>query len=80
MAKGGKRPGAGRKKGVPNRLTGELKDMILGALEDAGGREYLQKRATENPVAFLSLLGRVLPLQVSGEGGGAVRVIVEKAA
>ena len=73
MARGGKRPGSGRKKGVPNKLTAELKDMILGALEQAGGEEYLVRCAKKNPQAFLTLVGKVLPLQVAG-GGKAIEV------
>jgi hypothetical protein len=38
-----------------------LRDMILGALDDAGGQAYLAEQAHQNPVAFLTLLGRVLP-------------------
>lgn len=70
---GGKRPGAGRKPGVPNKLTGELKEMILKAADLAGGEggtvEYLKTQATANPNAFMSLLGRVLPLQGTGPQG-----------
>jgi hypothetical protein len=44
--------------------------MILGALSAAGGQKYLEQQAKANPTAFLTLLGKVLPLQVSGEGGG----------
>lgn len=72
--KGGARPGAGRPKGSPNKITGELKDMILGALSDAGGQQYLAEQAQKNPGVFLSLVGKVLPYQVTGEGGGAVKV------
>lgn len=57
----------GRKRGVPNKTTSELKDMILQALSNAGGVEYLQARAKDTPTAFLSLVGRVLPLQVQGD-------------
>jgi hypothetical protein len=57
----------GREKGTPNKLTKELKDMIRQALEDAGGIEYLVKQANENPNAFLSLVGKLVPLQLSGE-------------
>ncbi len=59
--------GIGRKKGVPNKVTGALKDMVLKALEGAGGVTYLQKQATDNPTAFLTLVGKVLPLQVTGK-------------
>jgi hypothetical protein len=67
----------GRAKGAQNKVTTALKDMVLTALAGAGGVKYLQKQATENPTAFLTLVGKVLPLQVSGEGGGPVKVIVE---
>jgi hypothetical protein len=68
--KGGKRPGAGRKKGVPNRHTKELKDMILSALDGAGGVDYLQERASDprTASAFLTLVGKVLPMTVQGPG------------
>lgn len=57
----------GRKKGEPNKNTGVIRDMVLAALEGAGGVKYLQTQATENPNAFLSLVGKVLPLQVTGK-------------
>jgi hypothetical protein len=70
----------GRKKGTPNKLTGELKDMVLSALDQAGGIEYLKARAVDNPTAFLTLVGKVLPLQVkgSGEGGEIVHKVVHE--
>ena len=67
MPAGGKREGAGRPKGVPNKMTKALKEMILGALDDAGGQEYLAKQAEENPSAFMTLIGKVLPLSVTGK-------------
>jgi hypothetical protein len=48
--------------------------MVLGALSDVGGRDYLAARALDQPVAFMGLIGRVLPLQVTGENGGALVV------
>ena len=62
-------------KGIPNKINADLKGMILGALSDAGGRDYLTKRAIDTPAAFMTLVGKVLPLQVTGEGGGPVWVI-----
>jgi hypothetical protein len=72
----GKKTG-GRTKGTPNKVTGELKDMILTALDDKGGVEYLKKCADDNPVAFLTLVGKVLPLQVNATHGGKVVTRVE---
>jgi hypothetical protein len=59
--------GVGRVKGVPNKVTKELKEMILGALDDAGGQAYLARQAEENPNAFLTLVGKVLPLSIKSE-------------
>lgn len=70
--------GKGRKKGVPNKTTAALKDMILSALDNKGGVEYLERQADENPTAFLSLVGKVLPMTVTGEGGGPLQVIINK--
>lgn len=43
--------------------------MILDALQGAGGVEYLKARAIDTPGPFLSLVGKVLPLQVTGKDG-----------
>lgn len=59
----------GRKAGQPNKLTREVKEMILDALSEAGGVDYLKARAIDTPGPFLSLLGKVLPLQVTGGDG-----------
>jgi len=73
---GGYRAGAGRPKGVPNKLTTDLKTMILGALEDAGGRDYLTQQAAQNPAAFLTLVGKILPLQMVGDRDNPVQFVV----
>jgi hypothetical protein len=52
-----------------------LKDMILQALANVGGVSYLEKHAQATPTAFLTLVGRVLPLQVK-EGGDDPKVPV----
>ena len=52
--------------------------MILQALDDKGGPEYLARQADENPAAFMTLLGKVLPLQVSGQDGGPLVVEIVK--
>ncbi|MBK6599162.1 MAG: hypothetical protein IPG25_15305 [Proteobacteria bacterium] len=68
MAEKPRRPKTGgRVKGTPNKVNAELKDMILGALNDEGGQQYLRTQAKENPTAFLSLVGKVLPMTVQGD-------------
>lgn len=72
--------GPGRPKGVPNKNTALLKDAILKAAQKAGGggdegiTDYLVSQADKNPVAFMSLLGKVLPMQVTGEDGDAIKI------
>ena len=62
----------GRAKGTPNKTTALLKDALLIAAEKAGGKAgmvgYLTTQASDNPAAFMSLLGKVLPLQIAGTG------------
>jgi hypothetical protein len=74
--------GKGRRKGAVNKTTAVLKDAILKAAEaigeDGKGRlgleGYLRRVAVEDVKAFSGLLGKVLPLQVTGEGGGPVQM------
>ena len=67
MAGSGAPKTGGREKGTPNRLSADVRAMILAALERAGGEDYLVQQATANPRAFLSLLGRLIPTQVTGK-------------
>lgn len=71
MAKGQKT--GGRVKGTPNHNTTILKDMILAALDKAGGVKYLIAQSSQNPTAFMTLVGKVLPLQVGGDPEHPVR-------
>jgi len=72
----------GRPKGSPNKTTALLKDAILAAADSAGGKggmaAYLAHQASENPGPFMALLGKVLPMQVTGDGDGAVIVEIVK--
>ena len=56
--------GKGRPKGVPNKTTRAVKEMILAALDKLGGEKYLITQGKENPVAFMSLLGRIVPSEI----------------
>lgn len=72
----------GRAKGTPNKTTALLKDAILLAATEAGGAEglvgYLKTQAIQNPGPFLALVGKVLPMQVTGEGGGPISFTWQK--
>lgn len=58
-------PKGGSRKGIPNKSTALVKDMIQGALEDVGGRQYLVEQARENPAAFMGLIKAILPKDVN---------------
>ena len=68
--------GKGRLKGVPNKATKALKDMILGALDDAGGQDYLRRQSIENPTAFMTLIGKVLPTTINADVKGEMKTTV----
>ena len=71
--RGGARPGAGRPKGSLDKGNALIREMVAEALNRAGGVEYLARVAESHPGPFLGLVGKVLPIQVTGEGGGAVQ-------
>lgn len=66
----------GRPKGVPNKNTKAAKDAIAEAAEALGGAKRLTAWAKEDPtnerVFWGTIYPKLLPLQVTGEGGGAV--------
>ena len=62
----GKR-GPGRPKGVPNKITKSIREMIEGAIEAKGGQKVFERGIEEQPAAFFALVGKVLPIQVQGE-------------
>lgn len=64
----------GKPKGATTKVTADVKAMILEALTNAGGAEYLLDQAHENPKAFLALVGRVLPMQIQGDKDNPVYV------
>lgn len=66
----------GRPPGSLNKISGDLKEMILEAMNRCGGIDYLQRQAEENPKTFLLLLGRVLPLQVTGDADNPIQQVI----
>ena len=67
----------GRKHGSLNKTTKAAKDAIAFAAEGLGGADRLIAWAKEDPLnerAFwTSIYPKLLPLQVTGEGGGALQ-------
>lgn len=86
--RGGSKPGerrGGRKKGTPNKTTKLVKEAIIEAAEalgeDGKGKNgttgYLKTLAVKEPKAFATLLGRVLPMEVTGRDGEPITVKFE---
>lgn len=68
-------PGPGRPKGSVNKVTADVKAMVLAALNEAGGAAYLLEQAKTNPNAFLTLVGKVLPLTIGGDKANPLEVV-----
>jgi len=69
----GRRDGGGSHKGRPNRINRDIKEMVLGVLNELGGTKYLAEQAQKNPAPFLALSGNVLPHTIIGTGAdGAI--------
>lgn len=64
----------GKKKGYSSANTTALKEMVLAALNQAGGINYLLAQSKENATAFLTLVGKVLPLTVAGDKENPLQV------
>lgn len=58
---------SGRPRGRLNKITADIRALILGALEEVGGRTYLVTQANANPNAFLALIGKLLPRDIKVE-------------
>lgn len=76
----------GKPKGATNKSTRVLKDAILLAAEGSGQDKkgkgglvgYLRRVADEDVKAFSGLLGRVLPLQITGDSAEPLIVKIIK--
>ena len=71
------KPGPGRPKGLPNKTTQAIKEMVVEALKNKGGVKYFEEQADKNPTAFMALVGKVIPLTMDGKLDGTYRIIRE---
>lgn len=80
--RGGPRAGAGRPKGVPNKVSTSMKQAIADAFEQLGGTNRMVQWAMEDPkhlTEFYKLAARLIPVEtnVSGANGGPIQTVLE---
>lgn len=61
-----KTPGSGRKKGHANKITTQVRDMVMRAIEFKGGVEYFIWAAENEPRSFLALAAKCIPQAIEG--------------
>lgn len=78
------RAGIGRPKGTKNKIPALLKEAVIRAAElegfDRKGKQgligYCRMLARDEKKAFATLMGRVLPLQVYGDKGNHITIVI----
>lgn len=77
----GSKPGeyrGGRKKGTPNKTTAKVKEAVEAVFEGLGGVPALQRWVQADPdnakTFYGSIWPKLLPVQLSGEGGGPIKL------
>lgn len=63
MAGPGQPKTGGRKKGVPNKTTSEVKKALTEAFDKMGGIPSLVEWGKENPTEFYKLWVKLIPVQ-----------------
>jgi hypothetical protein len=66
----------GRAKGTPNKTTSAAKEALSLAFQGVGGVEALTEWATDNQTEFYKLWAKLVPLEVSGEGGEPIKFVI----
>lgn len=68
----------GRVKGTPNKTTQAAKDAIASVAAGLGGADRMLEWAQSDPINerifWQNIYPKLLPLQVTGEGGGPLLV------
>ena len=73
-----RQPPGGSRKGRPNKITSDLKEMVFGALENGGGQKFLEQQMKENPTAFMTLLGKFVPKDLNVTADSTINIILNK--
>lgn len=60
----------GRKKGVPNKNTAQIKSAFVEAFEKRGGTKALLKWAESNETEFYRLASKLIPAEIKNEVSG----------
>lgn len=72
-------PGPGRPKGIPNKITQTAKEAIAQAAAELGGAtrlvEWVKEDTGNERVFWGTIYPKLLPLQVTGEGGGPLETV-----
>jgi hypothetical protein len=78
---GGARVGAGRPKGVPNKVSRQVKENIISVFEELGGREAMTewaKRDERNMTEFYRMYTRMAPIEqkISGDAENPIQMAI----
>lgn len=64
------RSGVGRPAGAKNKVPYTIKESVLQAFDEVGGVDFLIAQAKQNPLAFMNLLGKLMPNEIKSEISG----------
>jgi hypothetical protein len=52
--------------------------MLKASLDKVGGQRYFERQAMDNPIAYMGLIGKIIPQEVrqeiTGKDGGPIQV------
>lgn len=57
----------GRPHGSKNKFTRDIKEQVLQAFEEAGGKEWFKLLMKQNPGAACGMLSKFIPTQIQAE-------------
>ena len=61
--RGGKRENSGRKKGTPNKISGQVRQNVIDVFDDIGGVKEMAVWAVDNRTEFYRLYAKLMPTQ-----------------